>query len=360
MKILEKHLFANFIFLFTFCSIFLYAIFIVGDVFGFLDEILREGISAKSLFLFYFYMMPFVMVQLFPVSCVLSCVFLLGNLNKNNEIIAMKASGISLFDILKPMIVCSLVVGAVIFLLNEAVIPLNMQKANRIRYEKLDVAKRKNTTTMKNIALYGQGNNMIFVKKFNLTTNTIDDIIIHSQDKNQKLLYKLTADKMFWTNNKWVGEGVVIYNVDDLGNFRGFPQMFDKKTIRLKETPLDFINNQWQPQYMSFDQLHKYLRVFLGGSKSAQKRLSVELYYKTAIPFSCLIMLLVGAPFAMVTARGAAMVGIAKGIFVSFTYIPLTAICLALGKSGSINPFISAWLANIILGTFGLYRILKD
>ena len=39
-----------------------------------------------------------------------------------------------------------------------------------------------------------------------------------------------------------------ICNVDKFGNFKGVPQMFNKKTIRLKETPLDFVNNQWQPQ----------------------------------------------------------------------------------------------------------------
>jgi lipopolysaccharide export LptBFGC system permease protein LptF len=62
----------------------------------------------------------------------------------------------------------------------------------------------------------------------------------------------------------------------------------------------------------------------------------------------------------MVTARGAAMVGIAKAILVAISYILVTAICLAFGKAGSIDPFISAWLTNISFGIFGLYRIFKD
>jgi lipopolysaccharide export system permease protein len=360
MKILEKHLFKNFLFIFLFCATFLYVIFIVGDIFGFLDEILRAGITAKSLFLFYYYMMPYIMTQLFPICCVLSSVFLLGNLNKTNEIIAMKANGISLLNILKPLMICSLVIGVIVFFMNELVVPKYMQRANRVRYEKLDAGKRSNTSSIKNIALYGQGQKMIFVKKFDLSTNTIHDIIIHSQDKDQKLVYKLTANKLMWKNNKWQGYDVFIYNLDKEGNFKGMPEIYDKKIIDLKETPLDFVNNQWQPQYMSFRQLHKYLRVFLGASQSAQKRLTVELYYKTAVPFACLVMLLVGAPFAMVTARGAAMVGMSKGILIALTYIPLTAICLALGKAGSIPPFLSAWLSNIILGGFGLYKICRD
>ena len=300
------------------------------------------------------------MTQIFPMSSLLACIFLLGNLNKTNEITAMKASGISLPVILRPILISSLIIGCLIFVLNELVVPQFMQKANRVRYEKLEVGKRSDTQSIKNIALYGKGNKMIFVKEFDISNERIKHIIVHAQDDKQNMTYKLTADTINWKNNKWYGNGVVVYKINPEGDFEGTPQIYEKKIIDLDESPLDFINNQWQPQYMSYRQLKNYLKIFLGGSQSAKKRLAVDLHYKTAIPFACIIMIIAGAPFAMVTARGAAMVGIAKGILVALCYVPLVALGLALGKSGVLPAPIAAWFANIILGSIGIYKIIKD
>ncbi|NQT22884.1 MAG: LptF/LptG family permease, partial [Candidatus Omnitrophica bacterium] len=79
------------------------------------------------------------------------------------------------------------------------------------------------------------------------------------------------------------------------------------------------------------------------------------LQYKLSLPFSCFVMILVAAPFTLVTSRGKALLGMAKGILMGLTYIPIVAVGLALGKGGFLPPVISAWSANIILGGIGIY-----
>lgn len=360
MKIIDRYLFTSFFLTFIFCTIFLYVIFVIGDIFGFLDEILRANIGAKSLFDFYLYMMPTIITQVVPVSCLLASVFLLGNLNRHNEIIALKASGVSLISILKPMIITALVAGAFLFLLNDRVVPNTMRMANKIRYDQLEAGKSGPSKIIRNIALYGQGNKIIFVKEFDIKKNLLSDIIIHEDNPEEGTISKMSIKVMEWHNNKWLGKDVVTYRVNRSGEFSGSPDIIPESEIKLKETPLDFINNQWQPQYMSYTQLKKYLNVFLGGSTMAKKRFTVDLQYKLSFPFSCVVMLLIAAPYAIVTRRGAALLGMAKGILIALTYVPLVAVGLALGKGGILHPVLSAWFANIVLGGIGIIRLLRN
>jgi len=359
MKILDRYMFISFALVFLFCSIFLFVLFVIADIFGFLDEILREGIGMKSLFLFYFYMMPFVLTQIAPVSCLLSSVFLLGNLNRHNEITALKASGVSLIKILKPMLLGAAIIAACVFLLNDRIVPTSMRMANKIRYEKLEAGKRGSSQKIRNVAMYGQGNRIIFAREFDIKNESLRDVIIHTHNEKHDVLSKVSAGTMKWKNNTWLAKDVITYFIDDSGEFLGIPEIYEEQIIDLKETPMDFMNNQWQPQFMSYNQLKKYLVVFLAGSKLAKRRFSVDLQYKISFPLSCLIMMLAAAPFTLVTQRGGALMGMAKGILIALLYIPLTAIGLALGKGGTLPPIIAAWFANIILGGLGLILTLR-
>lgn len=359
MKILDRYMVVNYVLIFLFSMVLLYVLFVIGDIFGFLDEILREHIGLDNLVRFYAYMAPFVVTQIAPIASLMACVFMLGNLNMHSEITALKASGISLLKILKPLLITGLVITAVLFVINDKIVPKFMRLANKVRFEKLEIGKRGASTIINNIAMYGEVNKIIFVRKFNVSENTLEEVIIHEEDESHKIVSKVSIKKMTWRDNKWYGDEIVTYRVNKLGEFISAPEMNERGIINIKETPLEFINNQWQPQYMSYGQLRKYLKVFLAGSKIAQRRFSVDLAYKLAFPFAPIAMILIAAPFTLVTKRGGALFGVAQGLLIGLTYIPLVAVGLALGRGGSINPTLAAWLPNIVLGGIGLYFTLK-
>ncbi|MFC1576656.1 LptF/LptG family permease [Candidatus Omnitrophota bacterium] len=123
MVIVDRYIFKSFITIFTFCIFFLWMLYIIGDIFGFLDEILKERIPVSSLAAFYWYMTPFILTQIIPVSTLIACVFLLGNLNRSNEITAFRASGISIWRILKPMLIGAFIISLFTFVLNDRLLP---------------------------------------------------------------------------------------------------------------------------------------------------------------------------------------------------------------------------------------------
>ncbi len=192
MVIIEKYIFRSFAWLFFLSALLLWGLYIIGDVFGFLDEILKERIPFSSLAAFYYYLTPFILTQIVPISALLANVYLLGNLNKNNEITAMRASGISVWGILRPILAATFIISLCVFVINDRILPNAMKKANRIRYEKLDIAKRgrAGTIAVYNVAIYGNENRIIFAKKFDIQKEIFEDIIIHQQDANQDLILK--------------------------------------------------------------------------------------------------------------------------------------------------------------------------
>ena len=362
MVIVARYIFKTFIYIFLFCVFILWMLFIIGDIFGFLDEILRERIPVTSLIAFYWNLTPFILTQIIPVSTLIACVFLLGNLNKHSEITAMRASGISVWKIIRPMLIAAFIIGLIIFVLNDKLLPSAMRMANRIRYEKLDVGKRGKAQSIKvkNVAIYGYGNRIIFAREFDVEKNTLKDVIIHRHDVKNDLILKVSAQEMQWTEDKkWYGKGVVLYEMNNKGEFMGEPVLSEEREVDVTETPTDFINNQWKPEHMSFAQLKKYVKIFSNSGRRAYRRFLVDLNYKIAFPFTCIITILASAPFALSTKRGGALIGMAKGIVVALLYIPVMAVGLALGKAGVLPPFIAAWFSNIIFGGIGIWLLNK-
>jgi lipopolysaccharide export system permease protein len=362
MVIIARYIFKSFILIFSFCVLILWLLYIIGDIFGFLDEILRERIPIESLIAFYWNLSPFILTQIIPVSTLIASVFLLGNLNKTSEITAMRASGISIWRILRPILIGAFIISLCVFIINDKLLPGAMRMANRIRYEKLDVGKRAKSQSIKvqNVAIYGYGNRIIFAREFDIKKSILYDVIVHRHDMKNDLILKVSVKEMYWgKDKKWHGKDVVFYKVNNKGEFMGTPELYKEAEIEVTETPTDFINNQWKPENMSYRQLKRYIDIFATGGRKAYKRFLVDLNYKVAFPFTCIITILISAPFALSTKRGGALLGMAKGIVIALLYIPVMAIGLAFGKSGALPPFIAAWLSNIVFGIFGIYLINK-
>ena len=361
MIIIERYIFKSFIYTFLSCVFILWIIYIIGDIFGFLDEILRERIPFTSLAAFYMYLTPFIIGQTMPISTLIACVFILGNLNRQNEITALRASGIGVWSILRPMLVAAFIVSLFMFVVNDKLLPPAMQMANRIRYEKLDIGKRGSSQSVKikGVALWGSGNRIVYAEKFDIKNNVLEGVIVHQQDKDQNLILRIDAKKANWVDDKWVAEDVIMFEMNNRGEFISDPIVKNELPLEITETPTDFVNEHSKPENMSYAQLRKYIKIFATGSSRTYRRFSVDLNNKIAFPFACIVTILISAPFALSSKRGGALIGMATGILVAILYIPVMGIVLALGKGGTFPPLFAAWFTNFLFGGAGIYFLSK-
>lgn len=293
-----------------------------------------------------------------PFACLLSTVYVFNSLSKNQEVTAVIASGVSLWKLLQPVLLATFILCLATFIINDKFVPSTMEKANSIKQNELESAGGKKKREMKDLAIYGKGNQLIYVKSFVPATATLNNVIIHKQNENNIITEKISAGTIRWEGDgRWVGEDIMKFKMTPDGSFPNEPEMVKEGRIYIAETPGDFAINQWDPRFMSFRQLRDYIKVFGSHSKDTVRRLLVDLNYKLALPFTALITVLVGAPFSIETGRASPLIGMARGITVAIMYLPVMAVSLALGKGGTLPPFISAWSAIIIFAVLGVYYV---
>lgn len=357
MRILEKYVLKSYVVSFLFCIVLLIVLGVIGDILGFLDDIMQKSIPLKSILSFYFYLGPFAFVNMAPFATLLASVYVFNSLSKNHEVTAVIASGLSLWQLLRPVLFVTFALCLFIFIVNDAYVPQTMRLANRIKWQELETVKSKGGGKIRNIAVYGKGDQIIFAKSYTPSKKTMENVIIHRQDKDHDITQKVSARLVKWEDGSWVGEDVIIFNLGDAGKFSSDPDVFKTRAIDIRETPQDFIDNEWDPKYMSYSKLKTYLNVFASASKTTVRRLKVELNHKIAFPFTALITVLVGVPFSIETGRSNPLIGMARGITVAVLYLPVMAVSLALGKGGTFPPVLSAWLSNILFVLLGIYYI---
>ncbi len=359
MRILERYVTWSYIGAFILCITLLMVLGIIGDVLGFLDDIFKNNIPLSSILAFYFYFAPFAFVNMIPFACLLSAVYVFNSLSKNHEVTAVVASGLSLWKLLRPVLMVTFALCLLAFIVNDRFVPTTMEKANRVRMEELEQA-AEGGVTIRNLAIYGKGGQIIFARSYNPAKKVLNNVIVHRQDKEHVITKKISAREMKWQSDKtWMGLDVIVFRVDPEGDFDGEPVIYKKKVIGIKETPKDFINTQWDPRYMSLRQLRKYLKIFRASSPTTVRRLLVEFNYKLAFPFTAMVTILMGVPFCIETGRGNALIGMARGITVAMLYLPVMALSLALGKGGTLPPFVAAWFSNVLFVLLGIYFINK-
>lgn len=360
MKIIDRYMVKGFTAPFVWCSFIFMVMAIIIDIFSFIEDIVKYKIPASSIWAFYLYYSPTIFLQVTPMAVLLSTIYVLSNLNKNNEITAMKSSGISLWRILAPLLTMGLLISAVMFVVNDKVIPPSSKKAGEIRREELEKEKRKyNPMKLENVAVYGAGNRIVFARNYDIQKMTLGDIIIHQHDAAANLMSKITAQTGVWTKDGWKFSRVIIYRIDNSGKILGEPEFFTETIIPLKEKPGDFANKEWRADYMSYNELRRYIQNFKGAGKRLVKNLLVELHYKLSFPLISFIIILVGAPFAIITTRGGVLIGIGMSIVIGLLYYASIAISLALGKAGIFPPIVAAWFGNVSFTILGIYLINK-
>ena len=361
MRIIDKYIFKGFFGPFLWC-LFLFTIMaIIIDIFSFIEDIVKYKIPATSIMAFYVYYTPTILIQVIPMAVLLSTIYLLSDLNKHNEIVAMKSSGISLWKVLSPLLIMGFIISILTFMINDKIIPVSSKVSSVIRRDELEKDKHKATQAknIDNVAVYGVGNRIIFARDYDTEKKTLFDIIIHQHDASQNLISKTTAERGVWTDEGWKFYKVIIYKIDNAGRILGQPQFASEMIMPLNEKPRDFANSEWRADYMSYGELRDYIKKFKGAGTRLIRSLKVDLHYKVSFAFISLIIILVGAPFALITTRGGVLIGLGMSIAIGLLYYAFIAISLALGKGGIFPPIIAAWIGNIVFAALGIHLVNK-
>ncbi|MBU3911142.1 MAG: LptF/LptG family permease [Candidatus Omnitrophica bacterium] len=362
MRILDKYIIKNFVTPFLYCLVLFIFLYMIIDVFGHLDEILKRGIPLLILQEYYLSMIPLIIMHSAPVASLISTIYVISTMNKNDEIIAMRAAGISIGRILTPLVCLGLAISIAVFVVSEKILPSAIKNSQYIKdkyIENSDRVKGADKKSIYNIALYGKDDRLIFIKSYDSKNSIARDITILQQDKKGNVASKTDSREGKWTGSSWQFSDILIYNLDNDGMVAGNPSFFENKEFDM-ENPAELIAKGTNYEFMSFKDLRNYINNFSNISPHIIKRLRVDLHQKLSMPFTNMVLILIGAAFALkIKRRGkaAAMMGIGISVVIGFIYYAFMATFIALGKGSILPAFWAAHLANIIFGSVGIILI---
>lgn len=359
MRILDRYIARSIITGFLACVLIFLFLYIIVDLFSHLDDILKEKIVISTLLSYYASFLPLMLIQVSPMACLLSLLYAIGDLSKNNEIIAMRSSGISVMRIALPAIIFGFIVSGFVFLLNEQYLPKTQSLNYQIKNEMFE--KRKENKILHNLAVYGQENKHFFIDIYRPKEKIMEYVTMIEHDDNQNVISKTVAKRAYFRNGRWLFRECAIHYYNKNGAILGEPFYFKNKIMHLKDMPRDFENPWQKTMFMNIAQLKDYIkRLSRSGATTVIRNLKVDLYNRFTMPFSSLIIILVGIPFVLGRSkRGQAIASLGLCIGITFLYYVLNQTSIALGKLGAIPPLFSALLSHASFFALSVIAILK-
>ncbi|HMA67270.1 MAG TPA: LPS export ABC transporter permease LptG [Desulfosalsimonadaceae bacterium] len=345
MTIVHRYISALFFKFFAIVLFMVVVIYLCMDVFGRIDNLLEEGLTPVEMLCFFAFKVPLIISQITPVAVLLAVLVTFGIMSRNNEVLALKSSGVSLQYLLVPILVIGLLVSVALFVFSEVVVPVATIRAHQMT-DKSAGGQQVMTSRESNIWLKHQ-RAITHIQYYHPDEDAIYGVSTLFFDSGFHLRRRLDAQKGVYRNGGWTMFSAM---VQELGDPEKAPQTryFDQKQVDLALAPADLKKIARSAEEMSFSRLRRYIAKVERDGYDAT-RYKVDLHAKIAFPAICLIMSMFGAALALRgrTREGMA-VSFAYGIVVAFIYWSLYSLCLSLGYGGILPPVFAAWMANMV------------
>lgn len=344
---LDRYLLLNYIPALFICAFVLMGVYIVVDIFQKFDDLLSLGDEALSMaFNYYALFLPVMLAKLFPAIALIAAGFALIRLAKNNEIMAMQVSGLSIYRILLPFFVIVALFSLMAMANQELVIPSLADKLERLRTITFD------RSTIRDIFVDDPDNGLIFrIDSFDIIDETMRDVFIVGINEEQKKVFTISAKEGKWIGeNTWYLSDFTRYNYQE-GNWA--PPVITGKEFFLKTSiqPEDMRHEERDPSLISMMGL-----LDLSHKRPENPKYPVFFYFRMTYPLTSLVFLLLGTPFilGLEKLRKNLLLGISALICIVCAFFIVTVFCINLGVTGHLNPILAGWLPLLIFALVGL------
>jgi lipopolysaccharide export system permease protein len=328
---------------------------IVIDLVDHLDTYLNRNLTNGQIALSYLYWIPDSMFMVLPAAVLFATVFSIGSLTRHAEITAAKASGVSFYRMVAPIFFGAGIVTVFALVLGELV-PVTNAKRNQILEERRASA----SNDRFNFAYEAQRGRVYQVTALNVQRRQIDQLEIERKGSGPDYpTYLLAARSAQWdtSSQRWTLMQGDLHIIPDSSHT--YAVHFDSlRDNHFTEPPADLTLAPRSPEEMRYRELSRFIGA-LERSGGDVNELKVERALKIAIPITCLIIAVFGAPLATSTQRGGAAYGIGISLATTVLFLMLIQITKAIGGGGVIPPTIAAWLPNALFGVIGVVLLAK-
>ena len=331
-------------------------IYVTVDLSEETDNFYDNKATTRDVASYYFYQLPWILLLTMPISILLSSVFTLGRLSRENELTALVASGMPLTRVARPILISAFLISLASLAFSELVVPFANRRAEKIMAVDIEGSRKKDSFKYrKNLHYQGEGNRTWYAERYDIKLSVLMNVSLH-EHSDSKLVRRIDAKKAFWDGSKWVFMDGAIRDFHETGEtVTPFKRM---EMPHLPEKPEDIAKEEIDPEEMSFFELRKHIDKIRRGGGSIDRYL-VDLHFKFSFPFTSLIFAIIGVALSSAKRKPSMATGFGLTLLISFLYYGVLRVGQSLGHSGVLQPLIGAWIGNIIfiaVGAILLYR----
>jgi lipopolysaccharide export system permease protein len=330
-------------------------IFIVVDIFEKIDVFLDHRAPIGTVAQFYLFRAPEVVVQVLPVALLMATFLALGQLNKFGELTAMRAAGVSLLRILRPVMFVAAGAATLSLALGEFVVPNANRHRDRLYNEQIQRIPRQTVNERADVTYLGEGGRIFYIRLYLLNERRMHEVSVQEFQKGE-ISRRLDAAEATWDGRQWVFiSGYQRRFREGVESAEAFDRL---PAPEIEERPEDFAKEGRRPDEMNFLELREYVdRLRSSGARVANYL--VDLHVKLAFPVVNLIVVLIGASLATQLRMRSAAAGFGLSIAISFVYYAFLRTGQALGHNGALPPYVGAWIGDVVFGAVAVVMMIQ-
>ena len=357
-SIVDLYLLRRFFYFFGLIMLTFLFLFEIFTFFELAEDIRRHNVPFIVVVNYFRYLIPYSVYQFTPLGALVAVLITLGILSKNNEVVAFKASGISLYRLSVPLLLAGLAIAASLLILDDTYLPYANQRQDA--YRNIIKGKPPQTYSRPQRWIFGENSKIYNYDLFDPTQQLFGGLSVVELDPTSfQMKRRVFAKQARWLDAEktWVLESGWVRDFSDSQIERFAP--FKVTTLpELTEPPAYFNREVLQAFQLSWRGLRRYISSLRAAGFDVST-LTVQWHKKIAYPLIAPVSMMLAIPFALLVGSRGAIGGIALGVGIGISYWALAALTEAMGGIGQLPPFLAAWSPDLIFFFLALYFFFK-
>ena len=369
VRILDRYILQEWAKVFALCLASFTGLLLISEAYNWIPEFISWGSSTGSILAYLGCSVVIRVSMIVPISLLVSTVFVLSAMNRNQELAAARAAGIGMGRITAPLWWMAGVMAGILILLNAIWVPDALEAQSRIlEREQFAALHTKGSAVVATAqADYvsfqnAKAHRFWLMTRLGLNAGQAFEISVDTFDKQGKRLRSIKADfadfqkvngRYQWTFRE--GRDLKFNPVD--GTLISQPRFKELVISEYDEDPEVMLLARQDPEVLSFREVARY--VDQAGAGAPGKNAAYAMRYHTilAAPAICFVVVAVAIPFSVIGGRISPMVGVAKtfGLFLAFFFA--SSVCSALGVAGTLPPVVAAWLPTVVTALWAIPKL---
>ncbi|MBK8826361.1 MAG: LptF/LptG family permease [Saprospiraceae bacterium] len=358
MKILDWYIIKKYLSTFFFTMMLITMIAITIDYFERVDKFINAELSTKEIIMeYYLHFIPWINGLLWPLFALLAVIFFTSRMAKNSEIISILSAKVSYARFIRPYMIAGGTLALLLWIGNNYVIP----KSNRLKneFESEYIYKSAKTTLNHNIHFWLSPTEKVYIRSYT-TSDSSGRIFRLERFADNKLVYVLKANKIKFIGqpNKWKLEDYEIRTFGDMSE-NLIPKPTEHKDTTFSFVPKDFTRYTKQMEMMNTSDLREFLKYEQEKGLNSGKKYSIELYRRTADPFTIFILTLIGVSVASRKVRGGMGFHLAAGVVIGAVFVIISKFSMTFSTNLALPPGIGVWIPNMFFSVVAFFLVKK-